>query len=201
MTNCPNCGTPNDSASRFCIKCGQALGGLSAMPVSAPSPRRLLLSYTLQFLVGLLVLLLFRSMLIQQPFTEKFRLPDVPLTTPEIITIVVYGIALVLLIQFAQIVWNLWPRAFPQMAPLAPALVAVVYVLVLGAVYTAVERPLIIWGEDPNLLLAVQGVALLIAIGLLVWAGAAIYTFVPAWINSLRFETPPVSSSGSAPQS
>jgi phosphoglycerol transferase MdoB-like AlkP superfamily enzyme len=148
-----------------------------------------------------MVLLLFRSMLIQQPFTEKFRLPDVPLTTPEIITIVVYGIALVLLIQFAQIVWSLWPRAFPQMAPLAPALAALVYVLVLGAVYTAVERPILVWAQDPNLLLAVQGVALLIAIGLLVWAGAAIYAFVPAWINSLRFETSPVSSGGTPAQS
>jgi hypothetical protein len=160
------------------------------MSAFAPSPRRLFVSYTVQFLVGLMVLLLFRSLLVQQSFTQRFRLPDVPLTTVEIITIIVYAIALILLIQFAQMIMTLWPRAFPQLGPLAPALAALVYVFVLGAVYTAIERPLVVWAGDPNLLLVVQGVTLLVAIGLLVWAGAAIYSFIPAWINSLRFELP-----------
>ncbi len=195
--NCPNCGTPNDPASVFCIKCGQPLKEGStpaALPatatVQAPSAAGLLGIYSTQAIVGLLVLLFFRSILVQLPFTQDFRLPDVPISTPTIISLGVYLIALVILLLFARMLGGMWPQAFPRQAFLAPALTSLVYVAILAAVYTAVKDPLVAFTRDATLMLAVQGFCLVVAFILLARSGVIIYQYLPAWLSSLRFDAP-----------
>ncbi len=196
--NCPHCGTPNDPASVFCIKCGQALKEGSAPPaapgtatVQTLSAAGLLGVYSTQAIVGLLVLLFFRSILVQLPFTQDFRLPDVRISTPVIITVVVYLIAIVILLSFARMLGGMWPQAFPRQAFLAPALTSLIYVAVLAAVYTAAKEPLVAFSSgDATLMLAVQGFCLVVAFILLVRSGVIIYQYLPAWLTSLRFEAP-----------
>lgn len=131
MITCPQCGTSNHDGSRFCIKCGQALGAATTPP--APALRRLFAGYTTQMLVGLLALFVLRGWLQQTPFVVDLRLPGVPLSTSSLLTIVVDGVAVAVLLRYGQIVNALWPQAYPRQAALAPALTCTVGLGVVSA--------------------------------------------------------------------
>jgi len=190
---CPNCGTPNDPHSRFCIKCGQTLDGSPANSASglARSHPGLLAVLTARLGIALLLLWMLRSILLRLPFTRGIRLPpEVPLSLEEIITAITYLVALFMLLAYAQAIWSLWPQAFPRHAALTPALAALVYVAVLVVGYHAFAGLILTLTQEPEFLLVLRVVLLVLAAIFLIWAGVVIYNHLPAWIASLRFEAP-----------
>ncbi len=197
---CPNCGTLNDPQSRFCIKCGQSLAGTATAATGAPGPapayppvsyRRLLAIHTAQALTGVVVLYVFRSLLTSQlTFLDGLRLPDVPLSAGAILNLIVNIGLVVLLVRYAQALAGLWPPAFPGAAALAPVVVALVGVTALVVGYDPVAILLSLALRDRTGIQVVQALVLLVALGLLIWAGLALYRFVPAWVAQVRFARP-----------
>jgi hypothetical protein len=104
-------------------------------PLARPQ-RRLLGIVTSRLVIGLLLVWLIRTILINLSFVEGLRLPEVPFAVEAIITFVAYVIVLILLLGYAQSLQSLWPRAFPRLASLTPALTAIIYVLALSAAYS-----------------------------------------------------------------
>ena len=191
--NCPTCGTANNPASRFCIKCGRPLAEAAGATPLAPTRPALntWAVFTIQALTALLLIWLTRLILLRLPFTQSIRLPrDVPLTMNEIMSSLAYGLALIVLVLYAQAVWAFWSRTFPRSAFLTPALAALVYVAALVALYFALARPLLVFTEEPDLVLAFQVVLLVMALLLLGWALVVIYRFIPIGLSGLMLDIP-----------
>jgi hypothetical protein len=159
----------------------------TAHPPLARSSSHLLSVLTVRLFVGLVLIWLVRAVVMRLPFSASFSLPDLPLTTQQVVTAVVYLAALALLLGYARALAALWPQAFPQHAPLAGALAALVYVAALGAGYLGLEALIgVLIGQTGLLLL--QAIALVIAVVLLVQAARAVYHHVPRWFATLRFD-------------
>jgi hypothetical protein len=122
------------------------------------------------------------------PFARSFSVPDVPLSSGDIVTSIAYLIALVLFLNYARVLSVLWPQAFPRQSPLTPALRALVHVAALAAGYLALERPVTVFIDETGRLI-LQAIALVIAIVLLVQAALVAYRHLPLWFASLPFET------------
>lgn len=153
----------------------------------ARSSSHLLSVLTVRLFVGLVLIWLVRAVVMRLPFSASFILPDLPLTTQQAVTAVVYFAALALLLGYARVLAALWPQAFPQHAPLAGALVGLVYVVALAAGYLALEALIgLLVGQTGLLLL--QAIALVMAVVLLVQAARAVYHHVPRWFATLRFD-------------
>ncbi len=157
-----------------------------SMPVARSYPH-LLAILSIRLGLGLLLVWLARSVLLRLPFTRGLALPEVPLTPANLITLITYLIALVLLLNYARAVRAVWSQAFPQQTALTPALTGLIYVGALFAGYSALEMPVRIWmGETGGLLL--QVIALTLAIIFVTRAAMAGYQHLPLWFASLRWE-------------
>lgn len=196
MITCLNCNTPNSPESRFCISCGQTLAGQVAgsgeTAVSATSfMRRQLGIATARLLITLLLIWLLRSILINLSFVEGLRIPDFPFTIEQLITFIAYAVAFVLLIGYTQTLRTYWTPAFPSLASLTPALVGIIYVVLLSLAYRALLPLITNLVDDPrDFILALRVVLVILAIILLSWAGKVIYDALPGWLGSIRMDTP-----------
>lgn len=88
----------------------------------------------------------------------------------EIILSVVYFIAALALLAYAQALWSLWPQTFPRAALLTPALAALVYLAALVTFYFALADPLLVLIRDPSIIQWFQIALFMIALILLGWA-------------------------------
>lgn len=198
MINCPKCQTPNDPNSRFCISCGQVLTdgqqvSSTAVIDSAHWHRRQLAIATGQVGITLFLIWFFRSILVDLSFVKGLYYSEFPFTLEEVITFIVYIIAFILLIGYAKTLRTHWAPAFPSVASLTPALLVVIYVILLSMVYKALLPIMLEIVEDPvDLLLAMRVILALLAVILLFWAGKVIYDALPIWLDSIHFtSTPP----------
>jgi hypothetical protein len=185
----------NESGSRFCINCGQDLGDMvteSSITVSPTGPYRRYLGVTTgQFLIALLLVRLLRSILVNLSFIEGLRLPDVPFTVVQIITFIAYLVAFVLLVIYADALRSHWPRAYPRLAPLTPALTVVIYVVLISLAYRAVLPIILSLVDDPGDFVLLLRIALTVwALVLLSWAGKVVYDAPPGWLSGIRFSVP-----------
>lgn len=195
--NCPNCNAYNDPGSQFCINCGQSLaGGASGTAPVAPAPgvaqtsRQLLGIHTLRLLFALLVLFIFYKVLINLSFVEQIVIPDFPFTVTQIVRALVYLVALVLLLGYAQALRSLWPRAFPRWSAASTLLVALIYVAIFAAAYSAIATPLLVLTEEPDAVLVLQIVLLILALFVLGAAWVSFYSDMPSWLRDLRLSVP-----------
>lgn len=193
--NCPNCNTVNDSGSRFCISCGEPLLISADSPAAsqpfARSPRHLLGIVTARVLIGLLLVWILRAILINLAFVETLRFPEVPLTAPQLVTMLTYLVAIVLLLGYARSLRSLWAQAFPKAAAFAPALTAIIYVLVLSAVYATLLPLFSAFIDDSaDFILTLRIILLILAIILLGWAAKVIYDALPGWLSTVHFDLP-----------
>jgi hypothetical protein len=195
--NCPHCNAYNEAGSQFCINCGQSLagnvvvaGGGAVAPSAEETSRQLLGIHTLRLLFGLLVLFVFYKVLINLSFVERLIIPDFPFTATEIIRALVYLVALVLLLGYAQSLRNLWPKAYPRWSAITPLLVALIYVAVIAAAYSAIATPLLVLTEEPDAVLVLQIVLLVLAVLVLGSAWVSFYTGMPSWLRNLRLNVP-----------
>ncbi|MBE2221286.1 MAG: hypothetical protein IAF02_07085 [Anaerolineae bacterium] len=197
MITCPKCQTPNEPNSRFCISCGQVLSdaqpGTAVVVDATHWHRRQLAIKTAQVVITLFLIWFFRSILIDLTFVKGLYYSEFPFTLEEIVTFIAYFIAFILLVGYTKTLRTHWPPAFPAVASLTPALLVVIYVILLSLMYKALLPIMLQVVADPgDLLLALRVILALLAIILLFWAGKVIYDALPAWLDSIHFTTTPV---------
>lgn len=194
--NCPYCQTVNRPGDRFCMKCGKLL---SEMPAAPPAGERLpppvANSYPQLFwlltgrvIIAILLLFLFRRVFVGLAFTQNLAIPDFPLTVPQIITSLVNLAVLALLLGYAPAMRALWPKAYPRLAFLTPALMALVYVWALSVAYTALIIPVYLLVDNPDVGLVIQVLWTLAALALLGYAWLAVYQELPTALRSIRLD-------------
>lgn len=195
MINCPNCHTQNEPNSRFCINCGYVLTDIqSANPAAAANPtqlhRRYLALVTGRVVIALFLIWFLRSILLSLSFVEGLFIPEIPFSVEQIITFFAYLVAFFLLIGYSQTLRTYWAPAFPSLASLTPALLVVIYVILLSFAYRALLPILLVLVDDPgDVVLALRVILTVLAISLLVWAGKVIYDALPGWLGSIRFDS------------
>jgi len=161
---------------------------MTASPTPTPLARsapHLLGVLTFKLGIGLLLLWLARTIFTRLPFAQTIRLPEVPFSLAEIVTVVLYLIAFVMLLSYARVLGPLWPQAYPQEGSLAPALTSLVYLAALVVGYWALEVLVSVFGDE-TALLVLQAFALILALVLLVRAGVTSYRYLPYWFSGLR---------------
>lgn len=200
---CPNCKTENDDINKYCVKCAYPLSNILPLndssgqsnqansyhpPVQplASTPAKLLGIQTARLLITLVVLWLGRAIFIRLDFVNEIRIPDSPLAIPAIITILTGLVALVLLILYARSLAAIWPYAFPRASAITSVPMALIYLAIIAVLYT-ILKPIIL-AVDPlgEVLLWIQVLLSVIALGLLIWAGVVLYQFLPGWLASLQ---------------
>lgn len=201
MISCPNCQALNEPNSRFCIGCGQTLAGVRAANPTAKNPtqgyRRNLFVATGQTVIALFLVWFLRGVLTSLSFVEGLVVVDIPFSAAQVITFIAYLIAFFLLIGLAQTLRAYWPLAFPALRSLTPALLVIIYVVLLSFAYQALRPILVELLDDPrDFVLALRVVLTILSVGLLAWAGKAIYDSLPGWLGEIRFETPSGAYSG-----
>jgi len=140
--HCPYCNSPNDPSNRFCASCGKPLHGQASPPSSATnepaySPRAILGIQTARLLLSLLGLWLLKAILTGLPFVEELHIPEVDISTPSIISSLIYLVIVIVLVKYASLLSRLWPQAFPGYPQAASVWVAIVYLIVLAMAYNS----------------------------------------------------------------
>mgnify|MGYP001205420963 CR=1 FL=1 len=195
MVNCPNCRTQNEPNSRFCISCGCVLTEVrSSNPAATTNPtqvhRRYLALATGRIVIALFLIWFLRGILLSLSFVEGLFLPGTQFSIEQIITFFAYLVAISLLIGYSQTLRTYWTPAFPSLASLIPALLVVVYVILLSFGYRALLPILLVLVDDPSdIVLALRVILTVLAISLLIWAGKVIYDALPGWLGSIRFDS------------
>jgi hypothetical protein len=152
--------------------------------------RRQLGIATARLFIALLLIWLLRSILVNLSFVEGLLIPDVPFAVEQLITFIAYAAAFVLLIGYTQTLRTGWALAFPSLASLTPALVGIIYVVLLSLAYRALLPVIIELVDDPrDFILALRVILVILAIILLSWAGKVIYDALPGWLASIRMGT------------
>jgi hypothetical protein len=189
--NCPHCDTPNDPSSKFCAGCGRPLHGQAVSPsiaVNDPafSSRSMLGIQTIRFLLSLLGLWLLKGILTGLPFVEELCIPEVDMSTPAIISLLIYLVIMFVLVNYATVLSRLWPQAFPGYPNLASVGVAVVYLIVLAVAYNGSKPIFRTITTDTQLLMIWQIVLAVIALLISIWVSAIVYRSLPAWLMAFR---------------
>lgn len=189
--NCPNCGAPNDPSSKFCASCGHPLQGQGSSSSSdsyepAYSPRAVLGIQTGQLLLSLLGLWILRTVLTGLSFVQELRIPDVPMTTPSIISALIYLTIIVLLVRYVSLLGRLWPQAFPGYPHAAAVGGGIVYLIALAQAYKGSKPLLAMTSADPELVMIWQIVLVFIALLVAIRVSVIVYRFLPTWLTSAR---------------
>lgn len=201
MISCPNCQSLNEPNSRFCMSCGQTLADAQVANPAARNPiqgyRRSLFIATGQTVIALFLVWFLRGVLTSLSFVEGLIVPEVPFSAAQIITFIAYLIAFFLLVGYAQTLRAYWALAFPALRSLVPALLVIIYVVLLSFAYQALRPILVELMDDPrDFVLALRVVLTILSVALLAWAGKAIYDALPGWLGGIRFETSPAAYGG-----
>ena len=199
MITCPNCQAQNEPGSRFCISCGQSIEGVAEKNTMAV-PQENIYQRTLglaagQTLIALFLVWVVQTILISLSFVEGFRLPNITLTVPQIITSIAYLAALVLLVLFANTLGSHWPRAYPRLASLTTALTAVIYIVLISLAYRALLPVITSLVDNPaDFILILRVTLTLLALVLLIRAAQVIYEAFSSWLSGIRFNLPKLAS-------
>jgi len=185
--NCPNCNTFNDAGNQYCMKCGKALPTEGLVPMGGySSPGQALYSITGQTLISVLMLYLLRSVLQGLSFIQDLQITNWHITTPEIISTIMYLLVLVLLVIFAHSLGYFWPQAFPRYSGIGVVLTAILYVIGLSVIYSMLKPVFLRFISDPEPMLILRIILALVALSLLGRAVIVIYQSLPTWLNNLR---------------
>ena len=185
--NCPNCNTVNPAGNQFCMNCGASLSAVGAAPITRYSSLgHALFTATGQTLISVLMLYLLRSILNGLSFIQELQIPEWRITAPEIISIIMYLLVLVLLVNYARSVAYLWPQAYPRYSGVGIVITAILYVIGLSVAYTMLKPLFQRFFTDPEPLLILRVLLALIALFLLGRAAVVVYQSLPGWLDNLR---------------
>ncbi len=192
--NCPNCNTLNPAGNQYCMNCGKALPveGTESMEQNT-SPGKALYFVTGQTIISIIVLYFLREVFLGLSFVQDLHITGLNITTPMIISTLMYLLILVLLVIFARSLGYLWPQAFPLYSGLGAVITSVVYVISLSIIYTMLKPIFLRYISEPEPLLYLCILLALVALFLLGRAGVVVYQSLPARLDNLRISmiTPP----------
>ncbi|MCI0520799.1 MAG: zinc ribbon domain-containing protein [Chloroflexi bacterium] len=192
--NCPHCNTVNDPANQFCVSCGQPIhiaeGAPPARPAGGLSAGETLSMLTLHLALSLLGVWLLRAVLMGLSFVKQFQIPDFDVPTVSLISALAYLFIILIVINYARSFAVLWPQAVRGYPALGSLLVSFLYIIVLSALYKAFQPFIIELDPDPEMMLFIQGVLIVLALFILGRAFLLAYQglapWLSGWIVSLR---------------
>lgn len=189
--NCPYCNAYNNPESQFCMNCGrqlthQAAPGIPQAAPALPSPSSWIGILALRLLLTLFGLWLLKDILIKLSFVRDLQIPEVPISAPEIISVLFFIVMIVLLLNFARTLTVLWPQAFPRYREAPLIINAILYLLVLNFAYKAL-RPVIFWiTTDSEVMMILQIILVILAILIIVYPCIILYQALPGWLSNWR---------------
>jgi hypothetical protein len=179
------------------MNCGKALPveGTESMEQNT-SPGKALYFVTGQTIISIIVLYLLREIFLGLSFVQDLHITGLNITTPMIVSTLMYLLILVLLVIFARSLGYLWPQAFPRYSGLGAVITSVVYVISLSIIYTMLKPIFLRYISEPEPLIYLCILLALVALFLLGRAGVVVYQSLPAWLDNLRTSviTPPMKS-------
>jgi hypothetical protein len=184
---CPKCKTQNADNNHFCSTCGTKLNPkkVGELPQPNASSNELIM-HTLRLIIMLIVVFVLKTILVALPFIKDLVIPNFNISTVNLVNIFSSLIIFVFLIVYAISLKDMWPRNLPSVPELGDVVSILVYLISLVIVYDSIKRileSLIIEGDPVTIL---QIVTLLIAVGLIVWAGLITYKYLPEWMERIR---------------
>jgi hypothetical protein len=152
---------------------------------------------TLRFLIALLGLALLNMILTGLAFVEELIIPDFPLSTPTLVSSLIYFIALVLLVNYARVLAVMWPQAFPRYQEASVGFVALILLIILTTAYSGFRPFILEYASDTTPLTIIQFVFLSIAFIIVGRASVILYQALPSWLAGLRWSSTstPIASS------
>ena len=186
--NCPNCNTPNEPTSTFCVKCGESLGGkvVARKTALANSVKELLGVLTLRALVVLIILWLVYIILNWLPFVREMRISGINISLKIVIASVIYLIVVIVLNGYAKVLRVLWPKSFPQTPEFGSILATLVYLGILAAIYYAFGPLLRVITTDSSVITIFQAILFVISIVLIIPAITLLFRVAPYWLATVR---------------
>ena len=197
MTACPKCGRQNEAGSQFCIQCGTTLTGITPadLPAGArgrapmaQSHRELLAAITTRLLVTLFGLWLFTRVLISLTFVRDFFIPDIGMTLEQVIVSLAFLGGILVILLYIPALRATWSRALPGQDALLTVILALVYLVLLSVVFTALRTPLTVLDADEDVFIVLRLVLVLLAVILVSNALRTLYRAAPDWWR--RLSTP-----------
>lgn len=189
--NCPNCNTPNEPNNAFCVNCGYSLS-TSFQPASgtpqnpaARSAGEFLGIFTARLVIAVLGVWVIRAILIDLSFIEGLRIPDTSVTGASIVNVLAYLVIIALLVAYGRDLGRLWPQAFPGYPELGSLLVALVYTVILAAVYAGLRPFLVEFLPDQEVLLILQILLAFIVLIIVARAAFIAYQGLAGWLTRL----------------
>ena len=191
--NCPNCNTPNEPNNAFCENCGYALTATNQSG-GGISPGQSLGIITVRLVIAILGVWIIRSLLSGLSFIEGLLIPDTSMTGVTIVNALAYIVIIVLLVGYARDLGQLWPRAFPTYPELGSLLVALVYTVILAAIYAGLRPFLIEFLPDREVLLIIQALLAFFVLIIVFRAAFIAYQGLSPWltrlVSGLKYPTP-----------
>jgi len=182
--NCPNCNTPNEPNNAFCENCGYALTATNQSG-GGISPGQSLGIITVRLVIAILGVWIIRSLLSGLSFIEGLLIPDTSMTGVTIVNALAYIVIIVLLVAYARDLGQLWPRAFPTYPELGSLLVALVYTVILAAIYAGLRPFLIEFLPDREVLLIIQALLAFFVLIIVFRAAFIAYQGLSPWLTRL----------------
>ena len=186
MVNCPKCNTPNDPSNQFCMNCGAELkrsGTNSSANVTAQGYLGLA---TFRFFISLIGLWLLNTIIQGLSFVKELTIPDFTFGVQNLITVVIFLLAVMVLIAFANSINYLWKRAYPTFAEAGGMLVSILYLILVSVVYKVGKLILLQVTTDHEPLMIAQVVLTLIALIILFRVGLILYHVLPIWYARMQ---------------
>lgn len=187
--NCPYCHTPNDPANRFCVSCGR---DIHAQPIREGGmfPIGILGIQTARLLLALLGLSILNTIFTSLAFIKELRIPDFVLTTPNIITFLIYTVAVILLVNYVRMLGFLWPQAFPKYQEVMLLVSSVIYLIIFTMAYQGLKPPILAYSTDTIPLTLLQVILLFTSLVMLGRASVIVYNALPSWLSNIRWQMP-----------
>ena len=188
---CPHCNTQNDPSYQFCLSCGKPLGKGSSVPSRAPlaqSSSELLGVLTVRLLIALFGIWLIKTIINWLPFARVLPVSETGFSVLLLINLMIFLIVILLLLGYARTLRVLWTQAYPLYREVGFVIIAVVYICVLIAVYSAFLPLIIRYSDDPSILIIFQALLLLFSTVILGYAFLVVYRKLPAWLTIIRQE-------------
>jgi hypothetical protein len=137
-------------------------------------------------LLSLIGLWILRTILVNLDFVTELAIPELKVDVATIISGIFYVLVLVVLARFARILTRLWPEAFPSHRQVVLVWHAMLYLIVLSAVYD-VSRPIFAQLDaDPEIFTLWQVLLVILALVISIWVCAVVQRCLPGWLLALR---------------
>jgi len=171
------------------MNCGKSLGKGTTAPKQAPLARsssELLGVLTVRLLLALPGLWLIRTIINWLPFARELPVSETGFSVLMFINMMISIIVVLLLLSYTGTVRGLWPQAYPRYREVGFVIMAVVYIGVLILVYNAFLPLIVVFSDDPSILIVFQALLLLFSAIILGYAFLGVYRKLPAWLTMIR---------------